>query len=194
MATVVSGRVRRVKTRRALPVRLQVRQWGTRSFLCSSPLDGSRRGNRPNPPRVPSRASGVDVDAPLAYIACVATTLGGEIRRLRLEADITLRSFAEQVGHTAAHQSDIEHGRRMPSEKVLRKIAERLAHVGATYEGLREFDFRLGPELEQLVKNNPEARALLRATDERARASGRSVREILRDLQQKLRDEEQDDK
>ena len=161
---------------------------GGRGFF----LDPTSRGpaSLRIPPEVLS-AGGVDWDAPLAYTACVATTLGGEIRRLRLEADITLRAFAEQLGHTAAHQSDIEHGRRMPSERVLRKIAERLAHVGATYEGLREFDPRLGPELEQLVKDNPEARALLRATDERARASGRSVREILRELQRKLREEDE---
>ena len=127
----------------------------------------------------------------LAYIAYVAITLGDEIRRLRLNADITLRAFAEQLGHTATHQSDIEHGRRMPSERVLRKIADRLAHVGATYEGLRELDSRLGPELEQLVRDNPEARALLRATDEHAKASGKSVRDILRELQQKLLEEDE---
>ena len=119
------------------------------------------------------------------------TTLGAEIRRLRLKADITLRAFAQQLGHTAAHQSDIEHGRRMPSERVLVKIANRLANVGATYESLRELDSRLGPELEQLVRENPEARSLLRATDERARASGKSVRDILRELQQTLREEEE---
>ena len=117
--------------------------------------------------------------------------LGDEIRRLRLEADITLRAFAKQLGHTAAHQSDIEHGRRMPSEKVLRKIADKLAHVGATYEGLSELDPRLGPELEQLVKDNPEARALLRATDKLAKTSGKSVRDILRDLQQRLLEEDE---
>ena len=118
----------------------------------------------------------------------MAPALGDEIRRLRLEADITLRAFAKQLGHTAAHQSDIEHGRRMPSERVLRKIADAL---GATYEGLSELDPRLGPELEQLVKDNPEARALLRATDERAKASGKSVRDILRDLQQRLLEEDE---
>ena len=140
-----------------------------------------------------SGQGGVDMAALSAYIACVPT-LGDEIRRLRLKADITLRAFAQQLGHTAAHQSDIEHGRRMPSERVLRRIAEGLAPVGATYEGFRELDSRLEPELEQLVKNNPEARALLRATDERAKTSGKSVREILRELQRKLREDEENDR
>jgi len=125
-----------------------------------------------------------------AYIAYMSAALGDEIRRLRLKADITLRAFAKQLGHTAAHQSDIEHGRRMPSERVLRKIADRLVHVGATYEGLSKLDPRLEPELEQLVRDNPEVRVLLRATDERAKASGRSVRDILRELQQRLSEEE----
>ena len=119
----------------------------------------------------------------------MANVLGEEIRRLRLNADITLRAFAKQLGHTAAHQSDIEHGRRMPSEGVLRGTAEALAHVGATYDGLKELDPRLGPELEQLVREHPEARALLRATDERAKASGKSVREILQELRDKLKEE-----
>ena len=118
--------------------------------------------------------------------------LGSEIRRFRLESGITLRGFAKQLGHTAAHQSDIEHGRRMPSKEVLRKTALALAHVGATYEALRELDPRLEPDLEQLVRENPEARALLRATDDRAKATGKSVKEILQELQERLREDDGD--
>lgn len=115
----------------------------------------------------------------------MAKTLGSEIRRLRLEAEFTLRGFAKKLSHTAAHQSDIEHGRRMPSEDVLRRTVEALTHVGANYEDLKELDTRLDRDLEQWMQKNPAARALLRES----KASGRPVRELLqefRDRQEEL--------
>lgn len=106
------------------------------------------------------------------------TTLGSEIRRLRLEAEFTLRGFAKMLGHTAAHQSDIEHGRRMPSEEVLRRTVDALAHVGANYDELKELDTRLGRDLEEWIQEHPAARALLRES----KASGRSARELLEEF------------
>lgn len=109
-------------------------------------------------------------------------TLGSEIRRLRLESGKTLRAFARQLGHTAAHQSDIERGRRMPSEEVLRKIAVALEHVGASYDEFKELDTRLDPELERWIQEHPPARAMLRET----KASGRPVGEILEELRKRI--------
>jgi transcriptional regulator with XRE-family HTH domain len=63
-------------------------------------------------------------------------TLGSEIKRLRTEAKITLRKFADTIGISPAHQSDIEHDRRRPSQDVLKRIAKALRSVGATYETL----------------------------------------------------------
>jgi len=113
-------------------------------------------------------------------------TLGDEIRRLRLKAEITLRAFAKELGHSAPFQSDIEHNRRMPSDETLRKMAKLLAHVGASYDRFRELDTRLGSELEQWVQKTPEARALLRET----KASGRH-REVLEHLREILRRDEE---
>lgn len=128
--------------------------------------------------------------APLANTAVMAKTLGSEIRRLRLEADITLRGFARQLGHTAAHQSDIEHGRRMPSDEVLQKTVAALAHVGADYDELKELDTRLGRDLEQWIQNHPDARAMLREM----KASGRSAKQFLKEWRERLesKDEEAD--
>ena len=117
-------------------------------------------------------------------------TLGNEIRRLRLEADFTLREFARKLGISAAHQSDIEHGRRMPSEKVLRDTASALAHVGASYEALKELDARLGSELEEWVRKNPGVRQMLRT----AKSSGKPVHELLRDFKEMLEKEDEKDK
>ena len=47
-------------------------------------------------------------------------SLGDTIRKLRLRAGLTLREMARRVGVSASHQSDIEHGRRMPSDGVFR--------------------------------------------------------------------------
>lgn len=88
--------------------------------------------------------------------------LGSEIRRLRLQAGFTLRGFAQAAGISPAHQSDIELGRRLPSEKALRAIARALGQAGDTYEALKAFDPRLGPELESWVQRTPEIAQLLR--------------------------------
>ncbi len=122
----------------------------------------------------------------------MSKTLGSEIRRLRLEAEYTLRGFAKELGHTAAHQSDIEHSRRMPSEALLRRTVETLAHVGADYDELKELDTRLGRDLEQWIQEQPAARAMLRES----KASGRSARELLYEFRDRVlgkdKDEEND--
>lgn len=116
----------------------------------------------------------------------MSQTLGRTIRELRLEAGITLRSFASSIGVSAAHQSDIEHGRRMPSDNLLKKIAAKLQGVGASYDSLKELDPRLESDLAEWVQETPEARQLLRE----AKESGRPVKEILRDLRDTLREKE----
>lgn len=117
--------------------------------------------------------------AAYAYIATMPPeALGHAIRRLRLQAGYTLRGFAEEIGISAAHQSDIEHGRRAPSEKVLLETAKKLASVGATYESLRALDSRLGADLEKWVQSTPEAGQMLREM----RSSNRSPADVLREL------------
>lgn len=55
----------------------------------------------------------------------MAKTLGNRIRELREERDFSLREFARKLGNvSAAHVSDIELGRRFPSEELLTKIAD----------------------------------------------------------------------
>ena len=88
--------------------------------------------------------------------------LGEEIRRLRLLAGFTLRGLAASVGVSAAHLSDIEHNRRRPSEKLLRKIAEKLKKVGGTYESLDKLISGIDTETREWAATTPGARALLR--------------------------------
>ena len=107
-----------------------------------------------------------------------STKLGRTIRKLRLKAEITLRELARRVKVSAAHMSDIEKERRMPSDDLLRRIAEELAHVGAKYEELRLLKPRIEDDVERWYTEDPEVRALFRE----AKDSGLSAREILAGL------------
>ncbi len=111
-----------------------------------------------------------------------AVQLGERIRRLRLQADITLRGFAGILGVSAAHLSDIEHNRRRPSEELLRRIAEELRPVGATFESLELLVTGVDPTTRDWVASTPGVRALLRAIQE----SGRSPQEVILTLDKHL--------
>jgi len=88
--------------------------------------------------------------------------LGEEIRRLRLLAAFTLRGLAADLDVSAAHMSDIEHNRRRPSEKLLRKISDKLRKVGATYDSLANLVSGIDTETREWAASTPGARALLR--------------------------------
>src|SRR5437773_12190811 len=93
-------------------------------------------------------------------------TLGQEIRRLRTEAGFTLRRFAEMVDISAAYQSDIEHDRRRPPEKLLRLMVEKLDEVGASYEALERLDTRLDADIKLWANATPGVREMLRTVRE----------------------------
>jgi len=121
--------------------------------------------------------------AMLAYIAYMhASALGQEIRRLRLQAGVTLRGLAAKLLVSPAHLSDLEHNRRGPSEKLLRRIAHELRHVGATFNALQELLTGIDPETRDWAASTPGTRLLFRELLE----SGRDPREIRRALQKLL--------
>lgn len=81
-------------------------------------------------------------------------TLGEQIRELRDAQDLSLREFARRLGGlSAAFLSDVELGRRYPSDEVLAKMARVL---GTTVEALRTHDTRPPvAELKRLANTNP---------------------------------------
>jgi transcriptional regulator with XRE-family HTH domain len=105
--------------------------------------------------------------------------LGQEIRRLRLEAGITLRRLAAKLEVSAAHLSDIEHNRRRPSEKLLRLISRELSAVGATFDALEVLLTGIDPDTRDWVASTPGVRKLLRAVKE----SGQHPHDVLRALE-----------
>jgi transcriptional regulator with XRE-family HTH domain len=67
-------------------------------------------------------------------------TLGQRVRELREEADLSLRELAKRVGDngvSAAFLSDVELGRRHPSEKMLPNLAKALK---TTSSELQKYD------------------------------------------------------
>lgn len=75
-------------------------------------------------------------------------TLGQRIRELREAKDISLREFAKRVGDLSPpFVSDVELGRRFPSEKVLAKMAQVLE---VSVDELERHDSR--PPLDELKR------------------------------------------
>jgi len=80
-------------------------------------------------------------------------TLGEQIRDLREKKDLSLREFAGRLRLSPAFVSDVELGRRYPSDEVLAKMAKVL---GAALDDLKSLDTRsTGEELKKLASTVP---------------------------------------
>lgn len=80
-------------------------------------------------------------------------TLGSSIRKSREAQDISLREFARRVMVSAAFVSDIELGRRFPSDEMLLKIAEEL---NLKVEDLKKLDTRAPVEdMKRMAEADP---------------------------------------
>ncbi len=80
-------------------------------------------------------------------------TLGERIRELRESKDLSLREFAGRLGLSAAFVSDVELGRRFPSDKVLNAMAKALE---TSFDELRKFDTRPPVEdMKRITNSNP---------------------------------------
>ncbi len=86
-------------------------------------------------------------------------TLGQRIRELRQERDLSLRDLGTKLGTpeapiSFAYLSDIENGRRFPSEEMLNNLAKMLSTTG---EDLRSYDQRPpSRDIQDLVERNPQ--------------------------------------
>ena len=80
-------------------------------------------------------------------------TLGQYLRELRDQRDVSLREFAQKLGLSATFVSDIELGKRHPSDDVLSNMAKLL---GVTLSELKKHDTRPPvEELKRLTAENP---------------------------------------
>jgi transcriptional regulator with XRE-family HTH domain len=80
-------------------------------------------------------------------------TLGGKLRALREQADLSLRELAKAVDVSPPFLSDVELGRRYPSDEVLERLASKLR---TPIKDLKAVDNRetLG-DLKRLAEANP---------------------------------------
>lgn len=80
-------------------------------------------------------------------------SLGQKLRELRDKLDLSLRECASQIGVSAPFLSDIELGRRMPSDDVLIRMAKVLK-IDLT--DLRQYDMREPmAELKRMMDTDP---------------------------------------
>jgi transcriptional regulator with XRE-family HTH domain len=76
-------------------------------------------------------------------------TFGQYVRELRDKKDISLREFARKLDCSAAFISDVELGRRHPSDQVMAHMAKIL---GVPVEELQKYDTR--PPIEDLRRKS----------------------------------------
>lgn len=80
-------------------------------------------------------------------------TLGQKIRELREIKDVSLRELAKEIQVSAAFLSDIELGRRFPSESILLSLSKKL---GISVDELRTYDTRPPiDDIKRLASSNP---------------------------------------
>jgi len=86
---------------------------------------------------------------------------GSEIRKLRLQAGLTLRGLARRLEVSAAHLSDIERDHRRPSDTLLERIVSELRDEGAEAPVLLLLLTGLDEVTRHWVTTTPGVRALL---------------------------------
>lgn len=92
-----------------------------------------------------------------------SVSLGEQLRAARVEKGLGLRELARLVDIAPSYVSDIEYGRRVPSEGVLRELCEAL---GLDAEKMLAVAGRLGDEADRYLRREPAARVLLRRAQE----------------------------
>ena len=112
-------------------------------------------------------------------------TLGQILRELREQKDLSLREFASRLGGlSAAFISDIELGRRFPSEDVLVKMAKVL---GTSVEELKKYDNRAPMEdLKRLAASDPTYGFALRQVIEK-KVTGEQLLDMMKQAERKIK-------
>src|SRR5262249_61361974 len=99
----------------------------------------------------------------------IETSLGQRLHQLRDKADLSLRELPKKVGISSPFLSDIELGRRFPSEEILAKLARAL---NVPLEDLKQYDNREPiADLKRLMDSDPKLAFAFRMSVERV-ASG----------------------
>jgi transcriptional regulator with XRE-family HTH domain len=91
----------------------------------------------------------------------LAVTMGQRLRQMRERAGLSLRELAKAAKISAPFLSDVELGRRFPTNETLFLIAQKL---GASAEDIKKHDHRSAlADLKRLAESSPSLGAALRA-------------------------------
>lgn len=109
--------------------------------------------------------------------------LGEALKDLRKSKNLGLRELARKAEVSPSFVSEIESGRRFPSDEVLERLA---IELGASAADLRQLDLRFHvSELKELLADNPEWGPVFRKIAQVGRAGKISPKGLLKRLLRK---------
>ena len=107
----------------------------------------------------------------------IETSLGQRLRELRDKADLSVRELAKRIGVSSPFLSDIELGRRFPSEEVLGKLA---AALNVRLEDLKQYDNRAPiADLKRLMDSDPKLGLAFRTAVEKVKSGELTAGDII---------------
>jgi transcriptional regulator with XRE-family HTH domain len=111
-----------------------------------------------------------------------AQSLGDAIRQLRIGIGLSLRELAEKADISPPFLSDIELGKRYPSDHTLGKLAKRLK---VSVEHLKQYDHRdSASDLKRLIESDPRIGLAFRNTVQGLKNGKMTPEDLLRMLNQ----------
>ena len=107
----------------------------------------------------------------------IEISLGQRIRELRDKADLSLRGLAKRIGISSPFLSDIELGRRFPSEEILGKLA---AALNVPVQDLKQYDNRAPiADLKRLMDSDPKLGFAFRTAVEKVKSGELTAEDII---------------
>src|ERR1700757_4172972 len=107
----------------------------------------------------------------------IEISLGKRLQELRDRADLSLRELAKRVGISGPFLSDIELGRRFPSEEILAKLASAL---NVSLEDLQQYDNRRPiADLNRLMDFDPKLGVAVRRAVEKVKSGELTADDII---------------
>ena len=107
----------------------------------------------------------------------IEISLGKRLHELRDRADLSLRELAKRVGISGPFLSDIELGRRFPSEEILAKLVSAL---NVSLEHLKQYDNREPmADLKRLMDSNPKLGFAFRTAVEKIKSGELTAEDII---------------
>ena len=115
----------------------------------------------------------------------IETSLGQRLRELRDKADLSVRELAKRIGVSSPFLSDIELGRRFPSEEVLGKLA---AALNVRLEDLKQYDNRAPiADLKRLMDSDPKLGPAFRTAVEKVKSGELTAEDLIARLSKPTR-------